>query len=279
MFSRRGFIKLGAASVGSLALKPFGLLPMLAQSSSADYRALVCVFLFGGNDSNNMVIPVDDVNFKAYTSLRGPLALSASELTGAVHTKTGNAPFSFHGSLPELSSMFSSGELAVVANVGSLVQPTTRAEYQAQSAPVPVNLFSHSDQQLQWQTSIASGISSTGWGGRAADLVASQNLTSFPTFFSVAGNSVMGTGVTTQPVSLGPGQSLNLQGFNSTTASQDRLTAFKNLLTLNTGLKLAQSASGTLSESISDATALDNALGQIHCSENRIPEDFAWGAA
>ena len=77
MLTRRGFIRVGAAAVGSLALRPFGLLPALAQSGP-DYRALVCVFLFGGNDSNNTVIPMDDANFQAYTSIRGSLALSAA---------------------------------------------------------------------------------------------------------------------------------------------------------------------------------------------------------
>jgi uncharacterized protein (DUF1501 family) len=89
MISRRGFVKVSAASVASLALRPFGLLPALAQSSSSDYRALVCVFLFGGNDSNNMVIPVDDANFKAYTSIRGSLALTQAEVTSTVYAKTG----------------------------------------------------------------------------------------------------------------------------------------------------------------------------------------------
>ncbi len=77
MFSRRGFIRVGAATVGSLALRPFGMLPALAQSGG-DYRALVCVFLFGGNDSNNTVVPMDDASYKAYTSLRGSLGLAAA---------------------------------------------------------------------------------------------------------------------------------------------------------------------------------------------------------
>src|SRR5882724_10602559 len=142
MFSRRGFIKIGAASVGSLALRPFGLLPAWAQSSSPEYRALVCVFLFGGNDSNNMIVPMDDTNLKAYTSIRGSLVLSTADLTSTVYSKTGNAPYAFHSNLSELASLFTNKELAVVANVGSLVQPTTRAQYMAQTAPVPVNLFS-----------------------------------------------------------------------------------------------------------------------------------------
>ena len=162
MLSRRGFIRAGAATVGTLALRPFGLLPAMAQGS-ANYRALVCVFLFGGNDSNNTVIPMDDASFQAYTSIRGSLALSASELTPTVYSVS-NAPFAFHGKLAEVASLFSSKELAVVANTGSLVQPLTRSQYQGSQAPIPLNLFSHSDQQLQWQTSVAQGNSSTGMG-------------------------------------------------------------------------------------------------------------------
>ena len=125
MLSRRGFIQVGAATVGSLALRPFGLLPALAQSGG-DYRALVCVFLFGGNDSNNTVIPMDDVNYQAYTSIRGSLGLSGSELTSQV-TSVSGAPYAFHAKLAEVASLFSSKELAVVANVGSLVQPDRKS--------------------------------------------------------------------------------------------------------------------------------------------------------
>lgn len=271
MLSRRGFVKVGAASVASVALRPFGLLPALAQSNSSDYRALVCVFLFGGNDSNNMIIPVDDANFKAYTSIRGSLALTAAELTPTVYAKTGNAPYALHGDLPELASMFSNKELAVVANVGSLVQPTTRSQYQAQQS-LPLNLFSHSDQQLQWQTSVPSGHSSTGWAGRAADLISSQNSSNFPTFLSVAGNSIMGTGANTQPVALSPGQSLDLTGFNGTPASNARLSALENLLTTETGLQLAQASNSILSDSIADAKALDSALSKASPLKTVFPK-------
>ena len=146
--NRRQLIRIGAASVGTLALRPFGLLPALAQSGP-DYRALVCVFLFGGNDSNNAVIPMDDTNFKAYTSIRGSLALTTADLTPTV-TSVSGAPYAFHSKLAEVASMFSSKELAVVANVGSLVQPLTRAQYQAQQLAIPSNLFSHlPNQQLR----------------------------------------------------------------------------------------------------------------------------------
>ncbi len=263
MFSRRGFIRIGAASVGSLALRPLGLLPALAQNGS-DYRALVCIFLFGGNDSNNMVVPMDDLSYNAYTKARGVLALTPSQLT-APYGRIGGAPYSFHSGLSDLASLFASGELAVVANVGSLVQPVTRAQYLAQQSPVPSNLFSHSDQQLQWQSSIAQGNSATGWAGRVADYLLAQNInpSAFPSFLSVAGNTLEGSGVSTQPVALSPGGSLLLSGSTSTSADAiARTKALTSLLTTSEGVSLVQAANDTVAHSMADATALANALAQ-----------------
>ncbi len=272
MFTRRGFIRVGAATVSTLALRPFGLLPALAQSVS-DYRALVCIFLFGGNDSNNTVVPMDDASFQAYSSLRLGLALPASQLTAPVLTTSG-APYSFHGKLPDLASLFASKELAVVANVGSLVQPLTRNQYQQAQAPIPNNLFSHSDQQLQWQTSIAQGHSPTGWAGRAADYIAAQkmNASDFPVFLSVAGNVLEGAGSSTQPVAVAPGQSLALQGFNKSSASQARWNALNTLLTADTGVSLVQAANQTLANSIADAQALTSALAKAPTLKTQFPK-------
>jgi uncharacterized protein (DUF1501 family) len=272
MFTRRGFIRIGTATVGSLALRPFGLLPAMAQSGP-DYRALVCVFLFGGNDSNNSVIPMDDTSYQAYQSLRAGLALTGSELTPTV-ISTAGAPYAFHAKLAEVASLFSSKELAVVANVGSLVQPLTRDQYQQAQAPIPSNLFSHSDQQLQWQTSVAQGNGSTGWAGRAADYIASQNINApgLPAFVSLAGNSLLGTGVETQPVAITPGQSLELKGFNQTAASQARWNALNSLLTLESGMSLVQAANDTLSHSISDAAALTSALAKATPLKTQFPK-------
>ncbi len=272
MFTRRGFVRIGAATVGSLALRPFGLLPGLAQSGP-DYRALVCVFLFGGNDSNNSVIPMDDASYQAYQSIRANLALTGSDLTATVDSASG-APLAFHAKLAEIASLFSSKELAVVANVGSLVQPLTRDQYQQSGAPIPSNLFSHADQQLQWQTSVAQGNSSTGWGGRAADYIASQNINApgLPAFVSVAGNSLLGAGAETQPVAVAPGQSLQLKGFNDATASQARWNALNSLLKLDSGVSLVQAANNTLANSISDATALGSALAKATALKTQFPK-------
>src|ERR1700685_536860 len=271
MLSRRNFIQAGAATVGTLAPPPFGLLPAMAQSAG-NYRALVCVFLFGGNDSNNTVVPMDDASFQAYTSIRGSLALTSSELTQTV-LSVSNAPYAFHGKLAEVASMFSSKELAVVANAGSLVQPLTRTQYQAAQAPIPLNLFSHADQQLQWQTSIWQGNSPTGWAGRVADYLASQkiNASNFPAFLSVAGNTLEGQGTATQPVAIAPGQTLTLKGFSSSAASQARLNALTTLLTSDNGLSLAQAANNTMANSIADAAALEAALAKTAPLKTQFP--------
>jgi uncharacterized protein (DUF1501 family) len=272
MHTRRGFIRIGAATVGSLALRPFGLLPAMAQSGP-DYRALVCVFLFGGNDSNNSVIPMDDPSYQAYQSSRAGLALTASELTSPV-TSVSGAPYAFHSKLAEVASLFSTKELAIVANVGSLVQPLTRDQYRQQQAPIPSNLFSHSDQQLQWQSSVAQGNSSTGWAGRAADYIAAQNFNApgFPALISLAGNTLFGSGAETQPVALVPGQSLELKGFNQSTPSQARWNALNSLLTLETGLSLVQAANHTMAHSISDAAALGSALAKASPLQTQFPK-------
>jgi uncharacterized protein (DUF1501 family) len=270
MFSRRELIRLGTASVGTLALRQFGLMPALAQSAT-DYRALVCVFLFGGNDSNNTIVPTDDASYTAYQSARGVLAVPMSAM--APVTSISGAPYGFHTLLTELASLFSSKELAVVANVGSLVQPVTRAIYQAPQAPVPANLFSHLDQQAQWQTSVAQGSSVTGWAGRAADYVAAQKINSgtFPTVLSLSGNVLEGTGLHTQSIAMNAGASLQLAGFNTSAQAQARLTALTSLLTTDNGVSLVQAANQVMSMSINDAKDLANALGKATPLKTTFP--------
>lgn len=270
MLSRRNFIGIGAASLGTLVLRRFAEIPALAQTGS-NYRALVCVFLYGGNDSNNTIIPMDDASYKAYLAARASLALPSGSLT-QVQSASG-APYGFFSPLAEVASMFAAKELAVVANVGSLVQPITRAQYQAAQVPIPSNLFSHADQQQQWQTSVAQGNSPTGWGGRVADYVKAHGLNSstFPTFLSVAGNTLEGSGVKTQMIAISPGGSLQLAGFNNSAASQARLDAFTNLLTLSSCASLAQAANSIMSMSMADAKALAAALAKAAPLKTRFP--------
>ena len=160
---RRDFIRMGTASLSTMVLRRFAEIPALAQPAS-DYRALVCVFLYGGNDSNNTIIPMDDAHYKPYLATRGLLALPSSALT-QVQSVAG-APYGFFSPLGDIATMFSSKELAVVANVGSLVQPLTRSQYQAAQAPIPSNLFrtrtSSSNGKAPWRKATARPVGAAG---------------------------------------------------------------------------------------------------------------------
>ena len=160
----------------------------LWQQPSNDYKALVCVFLFGGNDANNTLIPFDTTGYGQYSSLRGDLALAQNTLLPLTPAPN----FALHPSLPDIQTLFNSSNAAFVANVGTLVQPLTRAQYQA-GQTAPTNLFSHPDQQLEWQNAAQSAATPTGWAGRMADVLgASYNSgASIPMITSVAGDTLV----------------------------------------------------------------------------------------
>src|SRR5271155_5745995 len=151
--SRRDFMRLTCCSAATAAmvsgLSKFGLVSALAQASTS-YKALVCIFLFGGNDANNLVVPIDTAGYANYQTIRANLALSQASLLPL--QIGGQANFGLHPNLPELQALFNTSKsLALLANVGTLVQPTTQQNYQS-FQNLPENLFSHSDQQDQWQT-------------------------------------------------------------------------------------------------------------------------------
>src|ERR1700722_1525891 len=177
-----------AAAVGMAAsYSRFGLINALAQAPS-NYQALVCIFLFGGNDANNMLIPMDTAGYANYLKYRidvnsGGLALPQNTLL-PITSKTaqnGETSFALHPNLTELQGLYNSGKLAFLANVGPLSELITRAQYQQNLLTIPANLFSHADQQNQWQTLELDGFYKTGWAGRMADNIASFNSNSmFP---------------------------------------------------------------------------------------------------
>src|SRR5580658_10036560 len=138
---RRSFIRYAslAAAGNMLGLRPFGALNALA-GTPTDYKALVCIFLYGGNDANNMIVPFDTTGYNNYSKIRAGLALPQNTLLPLTPN------FALHPSLPDVQTLFNNGNAAFVTNVGTLTQPTTRAEYLAGSS-VPTNLFSHPDQQ------------------------------------------------------------------------------------------------------------------------------------
>jgi len=230
---------LGSAS--PLALSLAGIGAAAAQSAAADYRALVCIFLFGGNDQTNTVVPIDAAAFNAYTAARASIARPLSSLTslGAVAAQGGRS-FALPNELAPLAALYGSGRLGIVANVGPLIVPTTRAQYQNASVPLPPKLFSHNDQQSVWQSSGAEG-AITGWGGRMADLMLSANATQTFTAVSVAGSAVYLSGNSTVQYQVGSNGSVAINGlsgtlFGSASASQvllqlitsSRIAVFEN---------------------------------------------------
>jgi len=165
--SRRGFIRKSCCTAAALGVASsfsrFGLIHALAQGAT-DFKALVCVFLFGGNDSNNMIVPMDPQGYSNYQTIRGVLAngglaLDQSSLLPITlkNLQNGTTAYGLHPNLPELETLFTSGKLAFLANVGTLSHPITRAQYQARSFPVPVNLFSHADQGSLANRAVDSG--------------------------------------------------------------------------------------------------------------------------
>src|SRR5262249_52442080 len=199
--SRREFLRrsgcsaLTAAALAS-GIDRFGLVQAFAQSSS--YKALVCIFLGGGNDGNNTVVPLD--GYAAYSSVRqaSTLAIPENSLLPITPKSLGQT-FGFHPSLSALQPLFAEGKLAIVTNVGPLIQPLSKQDYLGGAAR-PYQLFSHSDQIAQWQTSVSTGVSPTGWGGRVADTF-DPNASGFPLITALAGG-VFTRGLLTSPLTV-----------------------------------------------------------------------------
>ncbi len=218
--SRREFLRRAAVLSGSVGAGALPFAMNLAAMNAAvaqagDYKALVCLFLLGGNDSANMVLPTDAASWQAYTAARAtgssPIALKAvgtpadgTAASGSPEALGGVLPivpdhiafpqnasrsFALHPSMPEVQSLFGQGRLAVVTNAGPLVTPITKAELKAKAKPVPAKLGSHNDQQSTWQALGPEG-TKTGWGGRLGDMLASANDSAAFTGISVSGNAV-----------------------------------------------------------------------------------------
>ena len=234
---RREFLRRASAlSCESLAcrLAPLGLAGFTAaaraQAAPNDYKALVCVFLFGGVDGNNLVIPLDTAGYGQYAAVRPESSgINIAQSSLLAIQPAGTPLFGLHPRLAEIHPLFVQGKLAILANVGPLNEPTNQANFDAKR---PDNLFSHSDQQAQWQSAVSSGPSSTGWGGRIADAVAARN-TGFPVVTSIAGTNLYITGIATSPLALPSSGGLALQGFANLPASNARLAAMQAILALD----------------------------------------------
>lgn len=252
--TRRDFLKkcctFGAAGAAAHMAR-LGVMSANAQSSTT-YKALVCIFLNGGNDGNNTIVPLG-AGYGPYQTSRGALAIPQANLLAL----NGNA-YGLHPRLTNLRTLYNQGRAAAVLNVGTLVRPTTKQQYQQGSVPVPRNLYSHSDQTQQWQTSNPTQAGGTGWGGRVNDVVAPN--TPFPPGVSVSGNSGLLAGAITGGVTISPGSNFGLNGFGNSAAMEARFAALQQILTFDTGLQLISSASGVLTNALEAAQEINAAL-------------------
>lgn len=171
MYTRRHLLKhAGLASLLS-SFRPFSGIVGNAQTTvSGDYKAIVCVYLIGGNDSNNVLVPTDSAGYANYARARGILAIPQGQLL-----PLNGVPFAVHPMMPEMQSMFNAGQLAFVANVGTLVTPLTKQQYLSSSVTVPENLMSHPDQVTISETAAATSNITVGWGGGMIDAIVAMN--------------------------------------------------------------------------------------------------------
>lgn len=266
--SRRRFLA-RTAGFGALAaascFERLGLSGALAQAAG-DYKALVCVFLYGGNDANHMVVPCEPVEYGVYSAVRGPqgqggLAIDIANLLRITPSSLGKS-YGLHPNLPEIQTLFNSGKVAVLANAGTLIGPLTKPQYLARAAPIPDSLFSHSDQQEQWQTAGPSGLTNSGWGGRLAERLASLNdPASMPFMLSLSGTPQFSLGSSNHAMTLPTGGSFGLSGFGSSAASQARFNAVNQILALDRGNRLVQATADVAAGAIASSVTINQILG------------------
>jgi uncharacterized protein (DUF1501 family) len=240
---RRRFLK--AAAAGGVAYA-FARTPgtVYAQMSGVggfgDYKALVCLFLFGGNDSWNMVVPTSTAEYNAYSRARGggtssSLAIDRAALLPVtrVGQLAGDATFGFHPSMTGARDLFNAGKLAVLPNIGPLLRPTTKAQYQTATTTghsLPPQLFSHNDQQDQWHSLRGKTVLKSGWAGRVADVLNSQTSgQGLSLNVSLAGQTYFQAGEIARPYVMGATGAATFTGFATTGVGLARRTAFQTI--------------------------------------------------
>ncbi len=259
--SRRDFLRSGCRTLSTIgaaaAFGQAGLISARAQSTG-DYKALVCIFLFGGNDANNLLVPNDAASYATYQKIRQNLAIAQGSLV-AIHDPVSNSGFGLHPSFAPLGPLYNTSKrLALVANVGTLVQPVphnaTTGLPLLNSVPLPVNLYSHSDQQTEWQNGVPQGGVNTGWSGRLADKVAGVGGL-VPPSIGISGNALQLVGQTTQQ------SAISTSNFGlSAPATDAGSTALQQMLNLSSGVTLVQAAQNSLNSADAVAKAVDAAL-------------------
>ncbi len=277
--SRRELLRQGACGLagfaGLHALANLGLVSAAAaQGGGSDYKALVCVFLFGGNDSFNLLVPRDATHYNAYAATRQGLAIPQNQLLAITPNTSDGSQYGLHPSCPQLQSLFQAGKLAVIANVGSLSYPMNKAQFQNDTVPKPPQLFSHNDQQFQWMTSLPDSVEGFGWAGRAAELLHTLNGSSALSMnITLVGSNTWQVGPTIAPYSLGTYGPQGLTGFWGQ-QGQRRYLAFQQLLNRQTPHLFEKTFADTQKRAIDIDNLLESALDGAPALSTIFPDSY-----
>ena len=282
-FNRRRFLKCAAA--GGLAYA-FGRTPQAVSAATfgsnaafADYKALVCVFLFGGNDSFNMVVPRSAAEYSAYATSRQNLAIAQASLLpiNSLVPDPNGALHGLHPSMGEVATLFEQDEVcAIVANIGPLIEPTSKAQYQAKATRLPPQLFSHNDQQDQWHALKGEATLKSGWAGRIADALMAPGASppldqSLAVNLSLNGQTLFQAGATSVPYTMGPTGPVPFFGLENTDAyTLARRAAFENILRANHATVYERAYSSVQQRALQGAAKVNDALASVR-SPNAAP--------
>jgi uncharacterized protein (DUF1501 family) len=251
---------------------------LTAATTDNDYRALVCLFLYGGNDANNMLVPTSSTEYNQYAAARGTLAIPKDTLLGLSPVVGDGRTYGLHPGCPELQALFNTGKLALINNVGTLVGPITRAQFIAKSAAVPPSLFSHNDQQVQWQTSVPDQISRTGWAGRCSDIIdhlnsVSSNGAKVSMNISLAGSNVIEVGNLVSPYKVSTTGAISPNLPTSGTGPA-QLQTLKDLIALEHVNLMEKSIANTTTNAIRSGETINTAIAPTRDTGTAPP--WAW---
>lgn len=277
-----------AFSTGSALLSQLGMIDaaLAAQSGCPayppvdDYKALVCLFLMGGNDSFNLLIPSDAARYATYAASRGAMGIAQNTLVpiSALGAGAGET-YGLHPSCPELASVFNAGHGAFVVNVGTVLQPTTKTQYLSPGYPLPPQLFSHADQQGQWQYGQPTANGSTGWGGLAADRLFVLNPgATIPMSISLSGQNRFQAGMSIQPYSISSAGPTALTGYSGTNGAT-RLAALEALLAQSHPDPLTRTYSNKMTNAIDWYNTMQTALAGAPPITTPFPDNNPVGDA
>lgn len=250
----------GAVADTGSPFTPVG--PRMAAAPQPDFKALVCLFLSGGNDANNMIVPIDASTYSQYAAGRGALAIPQADLLPLAGTVADGRRFGMHPAMADLKAMYDQGKVAILGNVGTLVYPTTKSQYTSRSVPLPPALFSHNDQQIEWQSSVPDKAFVSGWGGRVADLTNALNGNNRVSMaMTLAGQNFFQVGRTVSQYAVGTNAVPSLTGSGTgTSVNGVRTAALTDLLTAQNRNLFETAFAGLTKEAIDDSAFLSSVV-------------------